>query len=242
MIRVSNRTKLVASVFGKIVLTMLIGLILIATIILASYKPVYTVLIDGMEKGYVTSKTKLQQGIEEYLQAGDSDKVGYILLKDRPEYKFNLVKKEIKTKDEEILAGILDSCDVYYKAYAVNVNDEEICMLDSLEKAQEVVDKVNKAQEDFTKKATVNISEKYQMEIDSVDDIEVVVNDIIAPIKKENETFVKKYTTYKSVKKVPQEVLESLLVSNKELLKLNNKLLNSNSWKYTEVFRKIRKE
>lgn len=217
MIRVSNKTKLVASFFGKIVLTMLIGLILIAAIILAYYKPVYTVLINGEKKGYVTSKTKLQHEIEEYLQKGDSDKVGYILLNDRPEYEFNLVKKEIETKDEIILAGILDSCDIFYKVYAVNVNEEEVCLVDSLAEAQEIVDKVNKAQEDFTKKATIKISEKYEKEFDAIEDIELAINDIVDPIKKENEAIVKKYTQYASSKKVSKEVLDRLLLSDVEL-------------------------
>ena len=217
MVRVSNKTKLVASFFGKIVLTMLIGFILIAAIILASYKPVYTVLINGEEKGYVTSKTKMQHNIEEYLQKGDSDKVGYILLNDRPEYEFNLVKKEIETKDEEILAGIIASCDVYYKVYAVNVNDEEVCLVDSLEEAQEIVDKVNEEQEDFTKKATIKVSEKYEKEFEAVEDIEVAINDIVEPIKKENEEIVKQYTRYASSKTVSKEVLESLLSSNVQL-------------------------
>ena len=196
---------------------MLIGLILIAAIILAYYKPVYTVLINGEEKGYVTSKTRLQHEIEEYLQKGDSDKVGYILLNDRPEYEFNLVKKEIETKDEVILAGILDSCDVFYKVYAVNVNDEEVCLVDSLAEAQEIVDKVNKEQEDFTKKATIKISEKYEKEFDAIEDIELAINDIVDPIKKENEAIVKKYTQYASSKKVSKEVLDRLLLSNVEL-------------------------
>lgn len=217
MVRVSNKTKLVASLFGKVVLTMLIAFILIASIILASYKPVYAVLVDGIEKGYITSKNKMQHDIEEYLQKGDSEKVGYILLNDRPEYKFSLVKKDVETKDEEILASIIDSCDVYYRVYAVNVNDEEVCMTDTLTEAQQIVDEVNKEQEDYTKKATINISEKYEKEYSTVEDIEVAVNDIIAPIKKENEQIEKKFTTYASAKTVSKNVLEALLNSSVEL-------------------------
>ena len=217
MIRVSNRTRLVASLFGKVVLTILIGFILIAAIILASYKPVYTVLINGEEKGYITSKSKLQHDIEEYLQKGDSDRVGYILLNDRPEYDFNLVKKDVQTKDEEILAGIINSCDIYYKVYAINVNDEEVCLVESLAEAQKLVDKVNEEQEDYTKKATVKISEKYEKEYEAIEDIEVAANDIIAPIKKENDSIVKKYTQYASTKSVSKEVLDALYSSNVEL-------------------------
>lgn len=217
MVRVSNRTKLVASVFGKVILTMLIGLISISAVILASYKPVYTVLINGVEKGYITSKAKMQNNIEDYLQKGDSDKVGYILLNDRPEYTFSLVKKDVQTKDEEILASIIDSCDIYYKIYAVEVNEEEVCLVDSLTEAQGIVDKVNEKQKSYTKKATIKISEKYEKEYNAIDDIEVAVNDIIAPIKKENESIQKKYSNYASSKTVSQEVLNALYNSGGEL-------------------------
>ena len=57
---------------------------------------------------------------------------------------------------------------------------------------------------------TINIYE-------TIDDIEVAVNDIIDPLKKENEKLVKKYTTYASAKKVSQSVLDALLLSDKEL-------------------------
>ncbi|MBO5143819.1 MAG: M23 family metallopeptidase [Clostridia bacterium] len=217
MIRVSNKTRLIASLFGKVVLTVLIGFISISAVILASYKPVYLVLINDVEKGYITSKSKMQNNIEEYLQKGDSEKVGYILLNDRPEYDFSLVKKDVQTKDEEILAGIIESCDIYYKVYAVNVNDEEVCLVDSLVEAQKVVDEVNKEQEDYTKKATIKISEKYEKEYDAIDDIEVAIKDIIEPIKKENEKLVKKYTSYASVKTVSKSVLDALLTSDKKL-------------------------
>lgn len=217
MVRVSNRTKLVASLFGKIVLTMLIGLIAIVAIILASYKPVYLVLINGQERGYITSKTQLQHNIEEYLQKGDSDKVGYILLNDRPEYEFSLVKKDVETKDEQILASIIDSCDVYYKIYAVNVDDNEACIVDSLAEAQSIVDKVNKEQEDYTKKATIKISEKYEKEYNTINDIEVAVKDIITPLKAENEKLEKKYTKYASAKTVSKSVLDALKASKEEL-------------------------
>ncbi len=217
MIRVSNRTKLVASLFGKVVFTMLVGLIVVSAIILASYKPVYMVSIDGEEKGYIASKTQMQRNIEEYLQKGDSEKVGYILLNDRPEYSFSLVKKDILTKDEEILAGIIDSCDVFYRIYAIEVNDEEVCVADSISDAQKIVDEVNAKQADYTKKATIKISEKYEEEYQAVEDIEVAINDIIAPIKKENDSIVKRYTAYAASKTVPKDVLDSLLASKDEL-------------------------
>ena len=153
LVKVSNRTRLNAGVFGKVILTILISIIAILVIILATYKPAYSVLIDGEFAGYVDSKNNLQREIEKYLQEGDSDSVAYILLNKKPEYEFKLVRKDTITNDGAILASIKNACDVYYKVYAVNVNDEEKCLVDSLLDAQTIVDKVNTAQKNYTKKA-----------------------------------------------------------------------------------------
>lgn len=217
LVRVSNRAKLHAGIFGKVVLTMLISIIAILAIVLATYKPVYSVLVDGEFVGYVNSKNKLQQGIEDYLQKGDSERVAYILLNKKPEYEFNLVRKDTVTNDGEILASIQSSCDVYYKVYAVNVNDEEKCLVDSLLDAQAIVDKVNDAQKNYTKKANVVISEKYEKEYESVKDIELAANDIISPLKAANEAIVKKVQVYASQKIVPQAILDALRNDDSEL-------------------------
>ena len=210
MVRVSNRARLNVGIFGRVILTMLISVIAIFAIVLATYKPVYSVLVDGEFAGYVDSKVKLQQDIEKYLQEGDSDRVGYILLNTKPEYEFTLVRKDTVTNEGEIFATIRNSCDVYYKTYAVNVNDEEKCICNSLLDAQAIVDKVNEAQKKYTKKATVAITEKYEKEYVSVEDIEVAANDIIKPLKKANDDVVKKVQTYAAQKEVPQAVLDAL--------------------------------
>ncbi len=217
LVRVSNKARLSAGIFGKVVLTALVSSIAIVAVVLASYKPVYSVLIDGEFKGYVTSKNKLQQDIEEYLQESDSEKVGYILLNSRPEYDFGLVKKDVETKDEEILLSIKDSCDVYYKVYAISVNDKDVCLVDSLADAQALVDKVNDAQKNYTKKANIMIAEQYEKEYEAVEDIDVAAKDIIKPIKKENEEIVKKVQTYAFKTTVSQEILDALKNSNAAL-------------------------
>jgi len=218
LIKVSNRTKYNAGIFGKIILATLVSLILIVAIILAAYKPVYSVSIDGEFKGYVSSRNKLEQDIEEYMQAGDSERVGYILLNQKPEYNFGLVKKDTPTKDEEILLAIKDTCDVYFRVFAINVNDEEACLASNLSDAQKIVDDINDAQSKYLKKATVVISEKYLKEYTPVENIELAVADIIAPLKTANDAAIKQKAvydrTYDTKTTVSQEVLKALLASN----------------------------
>ncbi len=217
MIRVSGKTKQACGVFGKVVLAVLVSALSIVAIVLATYKPVYSVLIDGEFQGYVSSKTKLQDDIETYLQEGDSDKVGYILLKTRPEYEFDLVKKDVPTKDDEVLQLVKESCDIYYRVYAINVNNKDVCLVESLQDAQTIVDSVNAAQKSYTKKATVMISEKYEKEFNAVTDLKSAANDIIKPIKDENAKLVKKVQTYAATKTVPQSVLDALKSQSADL-------------------------
>ena len=217
MVRVSNKARLNVGIFGKVVLTILISCIVIVAIVLATYKPVYSVKLNGVFVGYVSSKNQMQQDIKKYLQEGDSERIGYILLKTYPEYDFELVKKSVETKEKEIFLAVKDTCDVYYKVYAVNVNDEEKCLVELLTDAQKIVDKINDAQKKYTKKATLSISEKYEKQYEAVDDIDLAANDIISPIKKENEEIIKKVQTYAVQRTVPQAVIDAVMASNADL-------------------------
>ncbi len=219
MLRISSRTKLAVNISIKIIIAMLVGSSLMVALLLASYNPVYKVSLDGEDIGYASSKSKIQDNIDEYLQKGDGGNVGYVLMEKKPSYSLKLAKKDIKTEDDVILAKLKETCDVYYRVYAVEVNGEQVCLVDNMDLAQQVVDKVMEAQEDYTKQATVRVAEKYEQEYDAMpaEDFEVTVASIIKPIKAENDAVIKKTTTYAAAKKVSQEVLDSLLESTKEL-------------------------
>ena len=83
--------------------------------------------------------------------------------------------------------------------------------------AQEIVDKANEEQKNYTKKATLTISEKYEKEYEVSSDVEVAVADIIAPVKKLNAEITKIYTTPSTGLTVSAEVLAALKESSKEL-------------------------
>lgn len=219
MLRISSRTKLAMNISMKIVLAMLVASSLMIALLLASYKPVYKVSLSGEEVGYASSKSKVQDIMNNFLQNGDSDNVGYVLMEEKPSYSLKLAKKDVQTEDDKIIAELKDSCDVYYRVYAVEVNGEQVCLADNMELAQKVVDEVTEAQEDYTKQATVRVSEKYEQEYEAIteEDLEVTVASIVKPIKAENDAVIRKTTTYAAATKVSQEVLNSLLESTKEL-------------------------
>lgn len=217
LLKISNKTKLIISIFRKIAVAMLLGCSLLGTLVMIQYKPVFSVSYGEEDLGYVQSKNALQKSIDNYIQYGDSENVGYVILKEKPEYTFKLAKKDIETKDEEIYDYIISKCDVYYKVYAVESNDEEMCRVETLAMAQEIVDKVNEKQKDYVKKSTLTISEKYEKEVETTSDIEVAVADIFAPIKKANAEITRIYSTPSSGTKVSKEILNAMREDDREL-------------------------
>ncbi len=215
--KISNKAKLITSIVGKVLTAMILAGSLLGAIIFLEYRPVYEVSYGGENLGYIGSKKNLQKNIDNYLKYGDSENVGYVILKEKPEYTFKFAKKDVETKDEQVYAYIKDKCDVYYKVYAVQSNDEEVCRVETLAMAQEIVDKANEEQKKFTKKATLTISEAYEKEVETSTDIELAVADIIAPVKKLNAEITKVYNTPAAATVVSKEILDAMREDNREL-------------------------
>lgn len=218
MLKISGRTKLVFNTFFKLILAVMIGCLAMLSILFVSYNPSFEVKLNGEHLGYIKSKASVQKRIEEYIQNGDSENVGYVILEEEPTYEFALIKKQITTDDDSVVAKVIDECDVYYRVYGINVDDEEKFIVETIKEAQEVADKINEEQKNYTEKAEVEISEKFVQAYDLLDDVEVAVNDIVDAIEEENNKIKKKTTTYAaSTNAVPQEILVALRESNVEL-------------------------
>lgn len=219
MLKISGRTKFVFNTIFKLILAMILGCTLMVSILFVSYSPAYEAKLDGESLGYIKSKASVQKRIDDFVQNGDKENVGYVILEEEPTYEFVLIKKEIPFKDDAVVAKVIDKCEVYYRVYGINVDDQEKFIVETIKEAQEIADKINKEQEDYKKQAKVEISEKFVQKYDLLDDVEVAVNDIVDVIEKENSKIVKKTTTYSAStrKTVPQEVLLALKESNAEL-------------------------
>lgn len=218
MLKISGRTKLVLSTLSKLIIAMLVGCTSLLAILFATYNPTYEVKLNGESLGYVTNKSLTQKRIDDFIQNGDAENVGYVILKNKPEYEFALVKKDFEISDDEVISKVIDTCDVYYRVYGINVGGEEEFVVETIEEAQQISDKINDEQKDYIEKQKIEISEKFVKAYDLVKDIEVAVNDIVNEIEKENEKIVKKTTTYAaSTKVVAKEILLALRESNAEL-------------------------
>ena len=228
MLNISGKTKLVLNTFVKLIIAVLISCVVMFSMLFVMYKPAYEVKIGDEILGYVSDKTNVQKQISDFIQNGDQENVGYVILKDEPTYEFSFAKKDTYVNDDEIINKVIAKCDVYYRVYGVNVDDEEKFVVDTITQAQEIADKINEEQKDYQKKGTVEISEKFVQEYTLPDDIEFAVNDINKTLKDNNDEYVKSQikkttTAYGSNTvvgtsyTVPDDILFAMKNSNEKL-------------------------
>ncbi len=123
----------------KIVALLVVSMVIIFTIAMCVYKPIYSVTLNGEMIGYSRDRATLQTKINDYTQKGQGD-VAFIQIDEMPEYKLCFLKRGIETNDEEIYEKVISTGEAYYKYYALTINGEEKLYVETFSDAQEVVD------------------------------------------------------------------------------------------------------
>ena len=83
------------------------------------YKPIYSVSLNGEFIGYSENKSKLQQKINKYIEKGNGENIAFVDIDELPEYKLCFLKKDLPTNDEEIFNKLIEKGQVFYKYYAI---------------------------------------------------------------------------------------------------------------------------
>lgn len=213
----SGRTRIVAKTLSKFLFSMFFGSIVVLSLMFMKYKVVYHVELNEEDAGYVASKIALEKKIDDFVINGEGENVAYVVLNSKLDYEMMLVSKDIPTVDDEIFAKVREESEVYHRVYAVIVDDDEKCLVSSLEDAQKIVNEVNTKQEEYKEKSVLQIEEKYLEEYELAEDIEVAVNDIYEPIKKANDAITQIKTTPAAAKTVSDDVLLALKESLADL-------------------------
>ena len=68
----------------KLIIVFIIATLLIASIIIFVYKPIYKVYLNGECLGYSQDKQKLQTKINNYIEKGDEDHVAFVQIDELP--------------------------------------------------------------------------------------------------------------------------------------------------------------
>lgn len=158
-----RRTLVAIRASVKFITIFIIAALLITGVIIFLYKPIYEVYIDGEFVGYSEDKAKLQKRIEKYVNGNEEEHIAFVQIDNFPSYELCLLKKDIVTNDEEIFSMVKESGKVYYRYFAIAVNDEEQLYVSSFQEAQQAVEELKA--KNSSNAGTLSIAEKYSVEM-----------------------------------------------------------------------------
>ena len=190
----------------KFILLISLGLIIILSIFVAFYKPIYSVTVNEEIIGYSKDKGELQAKINEYMEKGDgtNNNLAFIQIDNMPEYKLCLLKRGIETNDEEIYGKVISAGVAYYKYYSILDNNEEKLYVENFETAEAVVEKLKEKKSNNIN--DISILEKYGTELkeftskdDAVSKLYEAKPVVVATTPKVTKTSVSRSMSYQKV-------------------------------------------
>ena len=112
-------------------------LVLVAAIFSKNYKVAYKVTLDGNVIGYVSDKDEFSCMVTNQVLKQENDNMELVVLNSVPEYSATLVSANEST-DESSIIKLLK-----HKLYAVTLDGEDKAYVDTMEEAQEEVNKLS---------------------------------------------------------------------------------------------------
>ena len=167
-----------------------ISSIIILTIVMCVYKPIYSVTFKGEMIGYSKDKAALQAKINDYADHGNEEHIAFVQIEDLPEYRLCFLKRGIETNDDEIYEKVISEGVNYYNYFAISLDNEEKYYLASFEDAENVVNQLK--EKDSNNIDSISINEKFVTDKHEITDNETIVSELY------EEKVVQKTVTPKS--------------------------------------------
>ncbi len=176
---------------------------LIITMVITKYKPVYKVSISGKELGYIQNKDALEETVKESVMEKADKNVDTIDITTQPEYELKFVDRAIETKEEEVVATVKQDVAITYKYYEIALNNETVDSVDTLEEAEELI---NKVKEEKQEELDLSIIEKYTEKEEEVKttELEVAKSDIQTKIAEKLEKIEKQKEEEERINNMPE--------------------------------------
>ena len=170
-----SELKYITKEIARVLSIMIIGLILIIAIILIKYKPIYEVTIAGETVGYTDNKNKIETLIKDKIINQEGKSIDSVTLKNLPIYDLKLVKRNKENNSDEILQKIQeDNTIITYKYYKVSLNNESQALVETIEQAEEIVNKIKAEYDGDGLSLDLQIIEEYKDNVEEiVDTVEV---------------------------------------------------------------------
>ncbi|MDO4382828.1 MAG: peptidoglycan DD-metalloendopeptidase family protein [Clostridia bacterium] len=116
-----------------------IATIIITLITLSKYKLVSLVTINGEKVGYVESKEKFEQEIDNYISDLKKTNIAFVDIENTPKYGLRLINKNENTNENTILSKMEEDMKITYRLYAITLDGEEKSKVNTLEEAETLV-------------------------------------------------------------------------------------------------------
>ena len=167
------------------------------------HKPMYRVSISGTELGYVQNKEALEEQVKTSILQETKKNVDNIQIQTIPEYQLTFVDRTVASTEEEIVNTVKQETEVTYKYYELALNNEPVDAVDTLEEAEDLVNKIKEENQDVLE---LSIVEKYTQKEEEVktSDIEVAKNDVQLKITEKMEALEKQKEEEERVNRMPE--------------------------------------
>lgn len=169
----------------KLISIIVLGILIIISIMLIKFKPVYGIALGSTQIGYVKNKNNFNENLNKILYENTEENIAFSDIGENITYTLKLVAKEEEIADEKAIKEIKNQADITYYTYAVSVNGEEKIYTKTEEEAKNIVEELNKKIPE-TNVAFSTIYTK-DLEITSSEDVANIKEEIISEIKNKKE-------------------------------------------------------
>lgn len=118
-----------------------IGSAIVLTVVFVKYKPVYKVTISGETIGFIDDKDLVEIKIDKYIN-DNSGNIAFREIANLPEYEFKLIDRDKNTDDKAVMLAVKNMTTTTYKNFAVTTNGENKVIVDSQEKAENIINEI----------------------------------------------------------------------------------------------------
>lgn len=149
-----NKIKYYTKEMTKILKLITIALIMIMLILIAKYRPLYKVTINGEEIGYIKNKKEFETKIDKEILKTEIEEIAFVDLDSNIKYEYELVNKTEDTNENEIFEILKNNAKTTYQVFAITLDGENKGYTNSLEEAERVV---NEIKEQYNKDLELDI-------------------------------------------------------------------------------------
>ncbi len=136
---------------------------------LIKYKVLYKVTISGEEVGYITNKKEFEKLLNEQIINPNNENIAYVDIPELPRYELVLADNSKTSNEEEIYTKVSDMAVTTYKMYAVAINNNNSVYVDTLQEAEETVNKIKEQYANKLDEIQISVNEIYTKNMEQVE-------------------------------------------------------------------------